>query len=185
LNVSSDSIFEGFHRLQKQSAELIAIEEQIEAAASMGLPELERQLLAGLLRKVKGTKSLDVDLLVTGYAPLTIKLRPSALVDDCFVAVMPVFSFVSMAKYGVVSRMKYNTETRGSRKLDLYQATLPADSISKSLLFAAAPEGEEPYVTLATIPQRAINLLKGQSTNFPFGSLLVSDDNMPLKEPFI
>ncbi|MDG6933259.1 MAG: hypothetical protein JRN68_01030 [Nitrososphaerota archaeon] len=175
--MSNDAAFGRFHRLQRQDAELTAIEAKIEAAASADLPDLERNLLSELLKKVKGAKSQKVDVLVTGYAPLTVKLRPSAIVDGCFVVAMPVANFLSMVRYGVVSRMKYHTKERETSRITFYQATLPTDSIDKALLFAAAPEGVAPYVTLATIPQRVINILKGNTTDFPFGSLLVSDDN--------
>ncbi|MDG6989496.1 MAG: hypothetical protein JRN21_09315 [Nitrososphaerota archaeon] len=176
---SMDMVYERFHKCKTQKTQLKEISTQIRQMLTLDLPPLEQRLATRLLAKLETAIEQPIDIMTTGYPPLTVKLRPSAVEDGCFVTAIPIYNFISLAKRGIISSMKYNTEEHETARLAFYDATLPPDSVDKSLLFAAAPENDEPYVTLATIPQRAINILRERDTDFPFGSLLVSDDNAP------
>jgi hypothetical protein len=185
--IDIDATFEAVHRLQKQAEELKRIANSINEVLRQDLPDLERSIANKLLEKVRATQNNKIDVLCTNYEPLTIKLRPSAKVGSCFMIALPIYKFVPIMKKGWISQMKYYTKDRAKNMLETYPITIPEDNITKSLLFAAvvpkkfeaAPEKNEPYVTLATIPQRALRLLKGHDTKFPFDRLLVSDDNVP------
>lgn len=172
----NDGTFAAFHRLQDQHAQLQAIERQVSGVLEGDIPLLEEALLTELLKKLRARIDQSTDLLITTLPPLTIRITPGVVVDGRFMAAAPLKNFVSMARHGVLSRMKQMLE-EGSNLEALpheYEATVPVERVEETLLFAAE-DSTTPYVTLAPTPQRVIRLLKSDDTKFPFHSLAMPD----------
>jgi hypothetical protein len=178
--IDTDAIFKVTHRIQKQTEELKSIANRINRDLRQNLPDLERSIANELLRKVRATQNNKIDVLSTEYKPLTIKLKQCTKVGSCFMIALPIYNFISMMESGWISKMKHYTEDHTTDMRNTYQITLPQNSITKSLLFSAtAPEEKEPYVTLVTVPQRVILILKEHDTKFPVKNLFVSVNNVP------
>ena len=135
-------------------------------------PRLESVLVSQFWKKVRATRSAGIDVSSSRLPPVTIRMIPGTIDNGDFVGAMPVRSFVSLAKYGYISRMKNYLES-GKPAKHSYDSTVPPDVV----VAYAVPQREEPYVTIAGTPQRIIRLLKDRDAEFY--ELLVSDDNNP------